>query len=76
MRQIRITTHKRQMEAADDTMLYCPVMSNVKTGYIVYCTDKCAWFRIENSKDNLKDIKIAFCGDKLIGEIRQEKQNG
>jgi len=85
MRQIRITS-KRCIEAADNTMLICPVKSS--KGYSYNCTDQCAWFAIKEKMEKTNEqstelgldfkavwIKMAYCGDKLIGEIK-EKADG
>jgi len=71
MRQIRITS-KRWIEAEDNTLLGCPIMSDGKS--FCYCTNKCAWFRIESAKDikTENDVQAVYCGDKLIGIIKEK----
>jgi hypothetical protein len=76
MRRVRITS-QRKIEAEDRTILICPVKTGDK--YTYYCTDQCAWFRIAKKHtlekiETNKTVTCAYCGDILIGEIKQEQQ--
>ena len=52
--------------------VFCPVRGNNQD---IDCCTKCAWFRKETSKDDTTtyDIKICFCGEKLIGHIEKDE---
>lgn len=74
MRKIKIENCQVQI---GETKLLCPIQSGVNT---IHCLTTCAWFRIEEHcrcehEENVKSgdhsfLKYAYCGDKLIGEIR------
>ena len=47
----------------------CPLAYDQERAVFNCCQDDCAWFQIKNSKDNTTDIKICFCGTKVIGQL-------
>lgn len=71
MRQIRIT-EESCLETDDGTTLVCPVISDIRGS--CGCSNKCAWFNIRTGKDveTNKIAQEAYCGDKLIGRIKEK----
>jgi len=69
MRKVSIEDDGQVLDVLDGGWLSCPMIYGDKGRG--YCLSNCAWFNIQTHFKNDGEDKVAYCGDKIIGEIAE-----